>query len=284
MKYQTTENVQSIPIKEIQPFRNHPFTVADNEDMAKVVESIGKVGTITPLLARPLPDGGYELISGHRRLEACRKLGLENIPVIVREMTDDEAVIAMVDANLQREHILPSEKAFAYKMKLEAMKHQGKTLSQVGTKLRTDELIARESGESRNQIQRYIRLTNLIPQLLKMVDEERIAFSVGVELSYLDEYEQQDLLEAIELEDKTPSLSQAIQMKKLSQLGRLDSETIEKIISEDKPNQREKISFQYDELSKYFPKCSPQEVQRRMMKLAQADYQRRVRNRNREAR
>lgn len=180
MKYQTTENVQSIPIKEIQPFRNHPFTVADNEDMAKIVESIGKVGTITPLLARPLPDGGYELISGHRRLEACRKLGLENIPVIVREMTDDEAVIAMVDANLQREHILPSEKAFAYKMKLEAMKHQGKTLSQVGTKLRTDELIARESGESRNQIQRYIRLTNLIPQLLKMVDEERIAFSVGV--------------------------------------------------------------------------------------------------------
>ena len=269
------ENVQSIPINEIQPFRNHPFTVADNEDMAKIVESIGKVGTITPLLARPLPDGGYELISGHRRLEACRKLGLDTIPVIV---------IAMVDANLQREHILPSEKAFAYKMKLEAMKHQGKTSSQVGTKLRTDELIARESGESRNQIQRYIRLTNLIPQLLKMVDEERIAFSVGVELSYLDEYEQQDLLEAIELEDKTPSLSQAIQMKKLSQSGRLDSETIEKIISEDKPNQREKISFKYDELSKYFPKCSPQEVQRRMMKLAQADYQRRVRNRNREAR
>lgn len=267
MKYQTTENVQSIPIKEIQPFRNHPFTVADNEDMAKIVESIGKVGTITPLLARPLPDGGYELISGLRRLEACRKLGLENIPVIVRKMTDDEAVIAMVDANLQREHILPSEKAFAYKMKLEAMKHQGKTSSQVGTKLRIDELIARESGESRNQIQRYIRLTNLIPQLLKMVDEERIAFSVGVEL-----------------EDKTPSLSQAIQMKKLSQSGRLDSKIIERIISEDKPNQREKISFQYDELSKYFPKCSPQEVQRRMMKLAQADYQHRVRNRNREAR
>ena len=257
MKYQTTENVQSIPINEIQPFRNHPFTVADNEDMAKIVESIGKVGTITPLLARPLPDGGYELISGHRRLEACRKLGLENITVIVREMTDDEAVIAMVDANLQREHILPSEKAFAYKMKLEAMKHQGKTLCQLGTKLRTDELIAENSGESARQIQRYIRLTNLIPQLLKMVDEERIAFSVGVELSYLEEYEQQDLLEAIELEEKTPSLSQAIQMKKLSQSGRLDSETIEKIISEDKPNQREKISFQYDELSKYFPKCSP---------------------------
>ena len=280
MKYQTTENVQSIPIKEIQPFRNHPFTVADNEEMAKIVESIGKVGTITPLLARPLPDGGYELISGHRRLEACRKLGLENIPVIVREMTDDEAVIAMVDANLQREHILPSEKAFAYKMKLEAKSHQGKTCGQVVHKSR-DVISDTDSGR---QVQRYIRLTNLIPQLLKMVDEERIAFSVGVELSYLEEYEQQDLLEAIELEDKTPSLSQAIQMKKLSQSGRLDSETIGKIISEDKPNQREKISFQYDELSKYFPKCSPKEVQRRMMKLAQADYQRRVRNRNREAR
>lgn len=280
MKYQTTENVQSIPINEIQPFRNHPFTVADNEDMAKIVESIGKVGTITPLLARPLPDGGYELISGHRRLEACRKLGLENIPVIVREMTDDEAVIAMVDANLQREHILPSEKAFAYKMKLEAISHQGKACGQLVHKSR-DTVSETDGGR---QVQRYIRLTKLIPQLLKMVDEERIAFSVGVELSYLNQYEQEDLLEAIELEDKTPSLSQAIQMKKLSQSGRLDNETIEKIISEDKPNQREKISFQYYELSKYFPKCSPQEVQRRMMKLAQADYQRRVRNRNREAR
>lgn len=266
--------------REIQPFRNHPFTVADNEDMANIVESIGKVGTITPLLARPLPDGGYELISGHRRLEACRKLGLENIPVIVRKMTDDEAVIAMVDANLQREHILPSEKAFAYKMKLEAISHQGKACGQVVHKSR-DTVSNTDSGR---QVQRYIRLTKLIPQLLKMVDEERIAFSVGVELSYLSEYEQQDLLEAIELEDKTPSLSQAIQMKKLSQSGRLDNETIEKIISEDKPNQREKISFQYDELSKYFPKCSPQEVQRRMMKLAQADYQHRVRNRNREVR
>ena len=249
MKYQTTENVQSIPINEIQPFRNHPFTVADNEDMAKIVESIGK-------------------------------LGLENIPVIVREMTDDEAVIAMVDANLQREHILPSEKAFAYKMKLEAISHQGKACGQVVHKSR-DTVSNTDSGR---QVQRYIRLTKLIPQLLKMVDEERIAFSVGVELPYLDEYEQQDLLEAIELEDKTPSLSQAIQMKKLSQSGRLDSKIIERIISEDKPNQREKISFQYDELSKYFQKCSPQEVQRRMMKLAQADYQRRVRNRNREAR
>lgn len=272
------ENVQSIPIKEIQPFRNHPFTVADNEDMAKIVESIGKVGTITPLLARPLPGSGYELISGHRRLEACRKLGLENIPVIVREMTDDEAVIAMVDANLQREHILPSEKAFAYKMKLEAIKHQGVTSRQVvGKRESADDVSSSESGRT---VQRYIRLTKLIPQLLKMVDEERIAFSVGVELSYLSEYEQQDLLEAIELEDKTPSLSQAIQMKKLSQSGRLDSEIIEKIISQDKPNQREKISFQYDELSKYFPKkYTPQDIHKRLIKLAQDDYRRRQRNR-----
>ena len=278
LKYQTTENVQSIPIKEIQPFRNHPFTVADNEDMAKIVESIGKVGTITPLLARPLPDGGYELISGHRRLEACRKLGLENIPVIVRKMTDDEAVIAMVDANLQREHILPSEKAFAYKMKLEAIKHQGVTSRQVvGKRESADDVSSSESGRT---VQRYIRLTKLIPQLLKMVDEERIAFSVGVELSYLSEYEQQDLLGAIELEDKTPSLSQAIQMKKLSQSGRLDSETISRIISEEKPNQREKISFQLDELSKYFPKkFTPQDIYKRLLKLAQDDYRRRQRNR-----
>lgn len=276
MKKEVTENVQSISITEIKPFHDHPFTVTDNEDMAKIVESIDKVGTITPLLARPLPDGGYELISGHRRLEACRKLGLENIPVIVREMTDDEAVIAMVDANLQREHILPSEKAFAYKMKLEAISHQGKACGQVVHKSR-DTVSNTDSGR---QVQRYIRLTKLIPQLLKMVDEERIAFSVGVELSYLDEYEQQDLLEAIELEDKTPSLSQAIQMKKLSQSGKLDTEIINKIILEDKPNQKEKISFSFEEISKYFPKCSPQDIYRRLIQLAQDDYQRRQRNRN----
>lgn len=209
MKNEATENVQNISITEIQPFHDHPFTVTDNEDMAKIVESIGKVGTITPVIARPLSDGGYELISGHRRLEACRKLGLKTIPVIVRNMTDDEAVIAMVDANLQREHILPSEKAFAYKMKLEAISHQGKACGQVVHKSR-DTISETDSGR---QVQRYIRLTKLIPQLLKLVDEERIAFSVGVELSYLTEYGQEDLFEAIELEDKTPSLAQAIQMK-----------------------------------------------------------------------
>ena len=276
MKNEATENVQNISITEIQPFHDHPFTVTDNEDMAKIVESIGKVGTITPVIARPLSDGGYELISGHRRLEACRKLGLKTIPVIVRNMTDDEAVIAMVDANLQREHILPSEKAFAYKMKLEAISHQGKACGQVVHKSR-DTISETDSGR---QVQRYIRLTNLIPQLLKLVDEERIAFSVGVELSYLTEYEQDDLFEAIELEDKTPSLAQAIQMKKLSQQGKLDTEIINKIISEDKPNQKEKISFRLDELSRYFPKCSPQDIYRRLIQLAQDDYQRRQRNRN----
>lgn len=276
MKNEATENVQNISITEIQPFHDHPFTVTDNEDMAKIVESIGKVGTITPVIARPLSDGGYELISGHRRLEACRKLGLKTIPVIVRNMTDDEAVIAMVDANLQREHILPSEKAFAYKMKLEAISHQGKACGQVGQKSR-DNISGTDSGR---QVQRYIRLTKLIPQLLKLVDEERIAFSVGVELSYLTEYEQEDLFEAIELEDKPPSLAQAIQMKKLSQQGKLDTEIINKIISEDKPNQKEKISFRLDELSRYFPKCSPQDISRRLIQLAQNDYQRRQRNRN----
>ncbi len=278
MKNEATENIS---ITEIQPFHDHPFAVTDNEDLAKIVESIGKVGTITPVIARPLPDGGYELISGHRRLEACRKLGLKTIPVIVRNMTDDEAVIAMVDANLQREHILPSEKAFAYKMKLEAINHQGKACGQVVHKSR-DTISETDSGR---QVQRYIRLTKLIPQLLKLVDEERIAFSVGVELSYLTEYEQEDLFEAIELEDKTPSLAQAIQMKKLSQQGKLDTEIINKIILEDKPNQREKISFQLDELSKYFPKYSPQDIYRRLIQLAQDDYRRRQRNRNnREAR
>lgn len=276
MKNEATENVQNISITEIQPFNNHPFTVTDNEDMVKIVESIGKVGTITPVIARPLSDGGYELISGHRRLEACRKLGLKTIPVIVRNMTDDEAVIAMVDANLQREHILPSEKAFAYKMKLEAISHQGKACGQVVHKSR-DTISETDSGR---QVQRYIRLTKLIPQLLKLVDVERIAFSVGVELSYLTEYEQEDLFEAIELEDKTPSLAQAIQMKKLSQQGELDTEIINKIILADKPNQKEKISFSFDELSKYFPKCSPQDIYRRLIQLAQDDYQRRQRNRN----
>ncbi|MGN1466700.1 MAG: ParB/RepB/Spo0J family partition protein [Ruminococcus sp.] len=233
------------------------------------------------MIVRPLEGttDEYEIISGHRRFRAAQKVGLTEVPAFIRPVSRDEAAIMLVDSNLHREHILPSEKAFAYKMKYEALRHQG-TSSQLGTKLRTDELLAQESGESRNQIQRYIRLTKLIPKILNMVDEQRIAFSVGVELSYLTEYEQQILLEVIELEDKTPSLSQAIQMKKLSQAGTLDSETIGRIVSEEKPNQREKISFQLDELSKYFPeKYTSQDIYKRMLKLAQDDYRRRQRNR-----
>ena len=283
MKNNITENVQNIPITEIKPFHDHPFVVKDNEDMKKIVESIDKLGTITPLIARPLPDGGYELISGHRRLEACRKLGLEDIPVIVRDMTDDEAIVAMVDANLQREHISYSEKAFAYKMKLEAIKHQGITSRQVVGKVESADTVS--STESGRTVQRYIRLTYLIPQLLKLVDDERIAFSVGVELSYLDKYEQQDVFEAVELEDKTPSLSQAIQMKKLSQKGILDTDAIYKIISEDKPNQREKISLNYDDIKKYFPKqYTVKDIEQRIKKLVEEDYHKRIRKRERDER
>ena len=283
MKNNITENVQNIPITEIKPFHDHPFVVKDNEDMKKIVESIDKLGTITPLIARPLPDGGYELISGHRRLEACRKLGLEDIPVIVRDMTDDEAIVAMVDANLQREHISYSEKAFAYKMKLEAIKHQGITSRQVVGKVESADTVS--STESGRTVQRYIRLTYLVPQLLKLVDDERIAFSVGVELSYLDIYEQQDVFEAVELEDKTPSLSQAIQMKKLSQKGILDTDAIYKIISEDKPNQREKISLNYDDIKKFFPKqYTVKDIEQRIKKLVEEDYHKRIRKRERDAR
>ena len=241
---------------------------------------------MTPLIVRPLENttDEYEIISGHRRFRAAQKAGLTEVPAFIRPVSRDEAAIMVVDSNLHREHILPSEKAFAYKMKLEAMKRQGErsdlTSTQVVSKFRTSEIVGEQNGESREQVRRYIRLTKLIPDILKMVDEQRIAFSVGVELSYLTENEQQDLFEAVELEDKTPSLSQAIQMKKLSHAGKLDSETISKIISEEKPNQREKISFQLDELSKYFPKkYTPQDIYKRLLKLAQDDYRRRQRNR-----
>lgn len=240
---------------------------------------------MTPLIVRPLEGttDEYEIISGHRRFRATQKAGLAEVPAFIRPVSRDEAAIMVVDSNLHREHLLPSEKAFAYKLKAEALKHQGQrtdlTSEQLAPKLST-ELIAEQEGISKDTVKRYIRLTKLIPNILKMVDEQRIAFSVGVELSYLTEYEQQDLFETIELEDKTPSLSQAIQMKKLSQSGKLDSDTISKIISEEKPNQREKISFQYDVLSKYFPKnFTPQDIYKRLLKLAQDDYRRRQRNR-----
>lgn len=276
----------NISINKLHEFKDHPYQVLDNDEMNSLIESVQLQGIMLPLIVRPLEGttNEYEIISGHRRFRAAQKAGLAEVPAFIRPVSRDEAAVILVDSNLHREHLLPSEKAFAYKMKLEAMSRQGYrsdlTSSQVGTKLRTDKIIAIEAGESRNQIQRYIRLTNLIPELLELMDEGKIAFSVGVELSYLTEYEQQDLFEAIELEDKTPSLSQAIQMKKLSQAGKLDSDTISKIISEEKPNQREKISFQLDELSKYFPKnFTPQDIYKRLLKLAQDDYRRRQRNR-----
>lgn len=276
----------NISINKLHEFRDHPYQVLDNEEMNSLIESVQQQGIMTPLIVRPLEGttDEYEIISGHRRFRAAQKAGLAEVPAFIRPVSRDEAAIMVVDSNLHREHILPSEKAYAYKLKLEAMSRQGYrsdlTSNQVGRRLETADIIAEQSDESKTQIRRYIRLTKLIPDILQMVDEQRIAFSVGVELSYLTEYEQQDLFEAIELEDKTPSLSQAIQMKKLSQAGKLDRETISRIISEEKPNQREKISFQLDELSKFFPKkYTPQDIYNRLLKLAQDDFRRRQRNR-----
>ena len=223
------ERVMLLSLSGLRPFKNHPFKIQNDEEMERIVESIRKVGVLSPGLARPTADGGYELVSGHRRLAACQQLGLETMPVVVREMTDDEAVIAMVDANLQREHIFPSEKAFAYKMKLEAMKHQG-TSCQVGTKLRTDEEMAENASDSARQIQRFIRLTNLIPEILAKVDEGKIAFNPAVELSYLSEEQQRELLAAMEKNQCTPSHAQAIQLKRAAQAGTLDYDAIQALI------------------------------------------------------
>ena len=242
-----------LPISKLHPFEGHPFKVTDNEEMDQLVWSVLTQGLLTPLVVRPLPNGEYEVVSGHRRLHACKKAGIETVPALITDMDRDAAAIALVDSNLHREKILPSEKAFAYKLKMEAMKHQG-TSSQVGTKLRTDEIIAQQTGDSRNQVQRYIRLTNLTPGILNMVDEGKIALTPAVELSYLTEWEQRDLLETMESEDCTPSLSQAIQMKALSQSGKLDMDTIFGIMTNPKPNQQEKISFRTDQVRKFFPK------------------------------
>ena len=276
------ERVKEIPLYELHPFKDHPFKIQNNEEMKRLIESIKKFGTITPALARPLPEGGYELISGHRRLAACQVLELETMPVIVREMTDDEAVIAMVDANLQRETILPSEKAFAYKMKLDAIKHQGVTSSQVGTKLlRSDEKVALDAGESRNQVQRYIRLTYLIPELLEMVDENKIAFNPAVEISYLDKSEQRVLLDAMEQNDCTPSHAQAIRLKKFSQEGVLSDQTIYETLAEQKPNQQEQYKFKREEIRKYFPKSyTDQQVYDTVLKLLEQWQRKRERDRD----
>lgn len=276
------ERVKDIPLTELHPFKDHPFKIQNDDEMKRLIESIQKFGTLTPALARPLPEGGYELISGHRRLAACQVLGIETMPVIVRDMSDDEAVIAMVDANLQREHILPSEKAFAYKMKLDAIKHQGITSSQLGTKLiRSDEKVAMDAGESRNQVQRYIRLTYLIPELLEMVDDGKIAFNPAVEISYLEQSEQRVLLNAMELNDCTPSHAQSIRLKKLSQEGVLQDQTIYDTLAEQKPNQQEQYKFKREDIRKYFPKSyTDKQVCDTVIKLLEQWQRRRERDRD----
>ena len=267
------EKVQNIPLEDLQPFENHPYKVADDEEMKQMIESIERVGTISPALARPLDNGKYELISGHRRMAACKAAGLETMPVIVRDMTDDEAVITMADANLQRETILPSEKAFAYKMKMEALKHQGRTSGQLVQKWSRENISDTESGR---QVQRFIRLTELIPQLLEMVDEKKIAFNIGVELSYLQKDEQKDLLDTIESEDCTPSLSQAQRMKKLSQSRELNMDVIFAIMTEEKANQKEKLQFKVEDLRTYFPKnYTPKQMEEIILKLLN-EYHRKV--------
>ena len=275
------ERVKEIPLTELHPFKEHPFKIQNDDEMKRLIDSIQKFGTLTPALARPLQEGGYELISGHRRLAACQVLGIETMPVIVRDMSDDEAVIAMVDANLQREHILPSEKAFAYKMKLDAIKHQGKASVQVAEKLLSVEKVADDAGESKDQVRRYIRLTYLIPELLSMVDENKIAFNPAVEISYLEQSEQRVLLNAMELNDCTPSHAQAIRLKKLSQVGVLQDRTIYEILAEQKPNQQEQYKFKREDIRKYFPKSyTDKQVCDTVIKLLEQWQRRRERDRD----
>lgn len=271
---EAAEKVQNIPISEIDDFPDHPFHMAEGDEMAAMVNSIKVYGVLTPAIVRKKEDGRYELVSGHRRKRASELAGLETLPVIVKDMSRDEAVIFMVDANLQREHILPSEKAFAYKMKYEALSHQGSTSRQLGAKLRTSEYMAQDADESARQIQRYIRLTELIPELLQMVDEKKIAFNPAVELSYLSKEEQRPLYETMLQEERTPSLSQAQRMKKLSQESGLDERTMERILAEDKPNQREQIRLPASRIDRFFPKgYTPKQKEDTIIKLL-ADWQR----------
>ena len=274
------KNPEMIQVDKLKNFENHPYKVEENEEMEMLTQSIKENGILSPLIVRPIENSEYEIISGHRRLFASKRAGLTEVPAIVYEMDKDKATIALVDSNLHREHLLPSEKAFAYKMKVEAMNRQGErtdlTSSQVGKRLNTYEVIAEESGESRNQIHRYIRLTNLLPELLKFVDEGQISFTPAVELSYLNDIEQQDLLQAMELNECTPSLSQAVRMKKLSQAGELDDDKILEIMSEEKANQKERIKIPTEKLRKYFPKnYSTSQIEEAIIKMCEANYKRR---------
>ncbi len=277
-----TENIKQVRLSQLFPFERHPFKVNNDAEMLKIVESVKQYGVLSPAIARPLPDGGYELVSGHRRKRACELAGLETMPVIVRELDDDAAAILVVDSNLQREGLLPSERAFAYKLKLEALRHQGErtdlTSSQLGTKLRADEIIAEQDGSSRNQIQRYIRLTELIPALLDMVDERKIAFNPAYELSFLKQGEQQLLLDAMDSEQATPSLSQAQRLKQLSQRGELTAAVMRAIMSEEKKPEIDRITITGDRLRKYFPRSyTPKQMEETIIKLLEQWQKRRKR-------
>ena len=266
------ERVQNISISELVPFKDHPFKVVDDEAMLRTTESIAQYGVLTPLIARPLENGGYEIISGHRRAHAAEMAGLTEVPVLVRQMDDDAATVLMVDSNLQRENILPSERAYAYKMKLEAMKHQGErsdlTSGQLGPKLRSDEQLAQEAGESRKQVQRYIRLTNLIPELLEMVDQKQISFNPAVELSYLAPEEQEIFMQAMDEVQASPSLSQAQRLKKLAQEGDFTMDAAREIMNEVKKGDLERVTFRNEQLRKYFPRSyTTQQMQDTIIKL-----------------
>ena len=281
---QQREQVQQIPIGELFPFKDHPFKVLDDESMQRTVESVEQYGVLSPLIARPRPEGGYEIISGHRRQHAAQLAGLETLPVIVRQMDDDAAVLLMVDSNLQRENILPSERAFAYKMKLEALKNQGArsdlTSCQVGTKFRADESLAEDSGESARNVQRFIRLTNLIPELLDMVDEKKISFNPAVELSYLDESQQRDFLEAMNDTQNAPSLSQAQQLKKMAQQGEFSYEKAFDVMGQEKKSEKDTVTIKNETLRKYFPRSyTPKQMEEKIIQLLDA-WQKKQQRRN----
>ena len=278
------EQVQQIPVSELFPFKNHPFKVLDDDSMTRTVESISQFGVLAPLIARPRPEGGYEIISGHRRKHAAELAHLDTVPVIVRNMEDDAATILMVDSNLQREHILPSERAFAYKMKLEALKNQGArsdlTSAQLGRKLETADIVGQESGDSRNQVRRFIRLTNLVPELLDMVDEKKIAFNPAVELSYLDTNQQRDFLEAMNDTQNAPSLSQAQRLKKLAQEGHFSYDVAFAVMGEEKKDELDKVVIKNDTLRKYFPRSyTPKQMEDTIIKLLE-QWQRKLQRQN----
>ena len=284
---QQREQVQQIPIGELFPFKNHPFKVLDDESMQRTVESVEQYGVLSPLIARPRPEGGYEIISGHRRQHAAQLAGLDALPVIVRQMDDDAAVLLMVDSNLQRENILPSERAFAYKMKLEALKNQGArsdlTCGQFGHKLigaKARDIVADESGDNARNVQRFIRLTSLIPELLDMVDEKKIAFNPAVELSYLDESQQRDFLEAMNDTQNAPSLSQAQRLKKLAQEGHFSYDVAFAVMGEEKKDELDKVVIKNDTLRKYFPRSyTPKQMEDTIIKLLE-QWQRKLQRQN----